>query len=100
MSYYGYDHAFALVERYHVPRSQCYEGSRGGQSGKVHLHVNNGPTRFTAASGRSITRGGGVALCLRNGWYARAQEADEHHARCPRCVALAERYGVEWPVPA
>lgn len=87
--------SFEIRVLYHVPRSQVWEGSRGGQRGYAHIHVANGPARFTADNGRSITRGGGVSLCRRHGWYERAAEsADE---LCPKCRDLAERYGVEMP---
>jgi hypothetical protein len=89
--------SYSLVERHHVPRSQVWEGSRGRQSGNVHLHVRNGPAKFTAANGRTLTRGGGVSLCGRNGWYER--EPCDGEQRCPRCVELAARYGVPWPEP-
>jgi hypothetical protein len=62
---------------YHVPRSQVWEGSRGRQSGKVHLHVD------------------GRALCGRRGWYERAPMEGEE--ACPRCVAKAEKQGIQWP---
>jgi hypothetical protein len=90
--------------RYHVPRSQVWEGSRGGQSGNVHLHLPIEPRErrsLTAVNGRrtSIERNSGAPLCNRYGWYDRdpmsAEQGPEH--RCPRCVALAERYGIEWP---
>lgn len=29
----------AIEKRYHVPRSQVWDGSRGRQSGKTHLHT-------------------------------------------------------------
>ena len=84
-----------VVARYHVPRSQVWPGSRGRQQGKVHLHVLRGPLTFTAANGRTISRGGGVALCGKVGWYERPGEPHEEH--CPRCAELAERYRVPWP---
>jgi hypothetical protein len=92
-----YSAPFEITPLYHVPRSQVWEGSRGAQRGHVHLHVSRGPTRFTAANGRSITRGGGVALCRRNGWYERAPEGETASDLCPRCKDVAERYGVEMP---
>lgn len=89
--------------RYHVPRSQVWEGSRGGQAGNVHLHLPIEPRdpwmprAFTATTGRATTieRYPGAALCKRSAWYDRPGEPDE--ARCPKCVDLAERYGIEWP---
>lgn len=91
--------------RYHVPRSQVWEGSRGGQRGKIHLHILGPPRILTAdASGEgrysAITRGHGGALCRRVGWYESAPEAGEEDSRCPRCIDLAERYRVQWPSAA
>jgi hypothetical protein len=71
--------------RYHVPRNQVWEGSRGGQKGKVHLHVRE-DLRF----GR-IKRRRGQALCLRNGWYARPLDVLEVQALCPRCAELERK---------
>lgn len=90
--------------RYHVPRSQVWPGSRGAQAGKVHLHV-IGPPRLltTDASGEgrysTITRGTGMALCRRRGWYERPLESGESVEVCPRCVDIAERYRVSWEAP-
>jgi len=57
---------------YHVPRSQVWEGSRGRQSGRVHIHVN------------------GRALCgVRNPWYPRPPLEGEQ--MCSRCEARAAR---------
>lgn len=86
--------------RYHVPRSQVWEGSRGGQRGKVHIHIIGSARLLTAdASGEgrysTITRGDGMALCRRAGWYERPGESGEE--LCPRCADLAERYRV--PIP-
>jgi hypothetical protein len=72
-----------------MPHSQVWEGSRGRQSGNVHLHVHHGPATFAAANGRALTRDGGVSLCGRRGWYER--EPYEGEQRCPRCVTLAAR---------
>lgn len=90
--------------RYHVPYSQVHPGSRGGQRGKLHLHVRRvEPDRpgveLTAVKGRrtKITRGPSDSLCAHKGWYERPPETDEDFERCPECVRLAERYGVEWP---
>jgi hypothetical protein len=68
-----------VVALYHVPRSQVWEGSRGAQSGKVHLHVD------------------GAALCGRSAWYPRPLDPGETAERCPRCVARAANRGIEWP---
>jgi hypothetical protein len=89
--------SYSLAARYHVPRSQVWEGSRGRQRGKVHLHVLNGPATFTSRFGRAGTlkRGGGVTLCGKVGWYERPAEPGE--VRCPRCCELAIRYAIEWP---
>lgn len=82
--------------RYHVPRSQCFSGSRGGQRGNLHLHVTE-----PLHSGR-LHRDTG-ALCGRKAWWDREPEpfelSDGRYAqdRCPRCVEMGERYGVEWP---
>ena len=101
---------YTIVLRYHVPRSQVWEGARGSQRGHVHLHVKNGPTHFTGPNGRTISRGGGRALCLHfsprafmANKYApngiRYVGGDEETAAdlCPRCLYFAERYGVEVP---
>lgn len=80
--------AFEL--RYHVPRSQVWGGSRGGQSGQVHLHVKRG-NAFVA--GR-IRRSDGQALCGRNGWYERPPTENEDGQReqfCQRCVEIGTR---------
>lgn len=81
-----------LIRRYHVPRSQVWEGSRGRQSGRVHLHVPAGG-RFD--HGR-IHRAGGDALCGRASWYERAPLGNHElsdDALCPRCVEIASRAG-------
>lgn len=70
---------------YHVPRSQVWEGSRGRQSGHVHLHV-----RAQFDVGR-IHRSAGQALCGRTGWYERPVEEAELVPLCPRCRELMER---------
>lgn len=74
--------------RYHVPRSQVWGGSGGRQSGKVHIHLVE-----PFAAGR-LSRGEGEALCGRRGWYEREDGGEE---KCPRCLDLAKRYGVEVP---
>lgn len=71
--------------RYHVPRSQVWEGSRGRQSGHVHLHVIG---QFDL--GR-IHRAPGQALCGRSGWYERPVAEAEIVPLCPRCRELSER---------
>jgi hypothetical protein len=71
--------------RYHVPRSQVWEGSRGRQTGHVHLHVT---AQFDV--GR-IHRTAGQALCGRSGWYERPVDEAEIVPLCPRCRELKER---------
>jgi hypothetical protein len=56
---------------YHVPRSQVWAGSRGRQSGHVHLH-----------------RPDGSSLCGRRGWYEREPYPSETVV-CPRCEKKA-----------
>lgn len=63
---------------YHVPRSQVWEGSRGRQTGRVHLHLD-----------------GGRSLCGRRGWYER--EPIQGEQPCSRCATRAERLGIAWP---
>lgn len=80
----------ALERRYHVPRSQVWEGSRGRQAGHVHLHVTE-----PYEHGR-LQRRTGEALCTRKpAWYERAPVDGEQH--CPRCLAIAGRHGLEVP---
>lgn len=80
--------------RYHVPRSQVWAGSRGGQSGNVHVHVLE-----ELVSGR-LRRRPGQALCTtRPAWWARELEPGELERLpagfCLRCVELADRHGLE-----
>ena len=76
--------ASAFFARYHVPRSQVWGGSRGGQSGNVHLHVHE---QFDL--GR-IHRAPGEALCgKQRGWYER--EPMEGENLCTRCEEIAGR---------
>ena len=70
--------------RYHVPRSQVWEGSRGRQAGKVHVHA------LEAVSIGRIHREPGQALCGRSGWYERLPYPDE--PSCPRCEEILVRY--------
>lgn len=75
-----------LEPRYHVPRSQVWQGSRGRQAGNTHLH-----TLEPLELGR-IRRRAGQALCGRAGWYERPPEGEHEHASvCPRCAELARR---------
>lgn len=75
----------ATEPRYHVPRSQVWAGSRGRQSGNVHLHVTDDVT-----IGR-LARRKGASLCGKRGWYEREPTAGEE--TCPRCLDIAHRYG-------
>ena len=80
--------AFDLV--YHVPRSQVWAGSRGGQTGNVHLHVKQGEA-FQAGRIRRVQH---QALCARLAWYPREPEGDEGQREedfCPRCVEIGTR---------
>ena len=70
--------------RYHVPRSQVWEGSRGRQEGKVHVHVLE-----DVRIGR-IYRKRGQALCGRPAWYERYPIPGE--IPCPRCEEILARY--------
>ena len=70
---------------YHVPRSQVWAGSRGRQSGAIHLHV------LDQFDFERIHRQPGQALCGRSGWYEREPMNDE--PLCPRCESIAERVG-------
>lgn len=72
-------------ERYHVPRSQVWTGSRGAQTGLVHLHVRHGEA-FQAGRIRRIES---QALCGRRGWYER--QPGDGEELCPRCVAISAR---------
>jgi hypothetical protein len=78
---------------YHVPRSQVWEGSRGGQVGHAHLTL---PVGADPVDLGRIKVGPGQSLCKRPyPWYPRP--ADRHDKRCPKCVERAQRYGIEWP---
>jgi len=85
--------------RYHVPRSQVWGGSRGGQTGAIHLHAPETVT-LTAKQGRGGTLkvGSGGALCQRIGWYERPVEHESDlRVRCAECDRRAQRYGIQWP---
>ena len=71
--------------RYHVPRSQVWEGSRGGQTGKVHLYVKAGEA-FQAGRIRRVER---ETLCGRVAWSSRPAEDGE--TLCPRCIEIGTR---------
>lgn len=76
--------------RYHVPRSQVWAGSRGAQSGNVHLYVKAGEA-FQAGRIRRVQH---ETLCGRRAWYDRAPEGDEGQREtdlCPRCVEIGTR---------
>jgi hypothetical protein len=82
---------FATVEpgrydvRYHVPRSQVWEGSGGRQRGHVHLHA-----KEDQQIGRlKPTRG--QALCGKHGWYERPLDELEVQTACPRCAEIERR---------
>lgn len=80
-----------LERRYHVPRSQVWEGSRGAQRGNVHLYVMLQPFDH----GR-IHRQVGQTLCGKTAWWDRAPESEDElsdDALCPRCRELASRAG-------
>jgi hypothetical protein len=82
----------AVVERYHVPPSQCWEGSRGQAHGNVHLHVVDDVTL-----GRLKRRAGECLCAKRHGSYERPLEDGERAFRCERCAAVAVRNGIAWP---
>jgi hypothetical protein len=93
-----FESQFAL--RYHVPRSQVWEGSRGKQIGAVHLHA-IGDVELTAKIGRSgrLVRKVGQALCGRRGWYERDVEHESDlRVECSECKRRARRYGIPWPL--
>lgn len=71
--------------RYHVPRSQVWQGSRGRQVGHVHLHVKQGEA-FQAGRIRRVQW---QALCGRSAWYDR--EPTEGEGMCPRCTEIGSR---------
>ena len=72
---------------YHVPRSQVWPGSRGRQSGLIHLHVKSGEA-FEAGRLRRIQH---QSLCGRRGWYERPTEDAEPQRQCERCVEIGMR---------
>lgn len=74
---------FGLRALYHVPRSQVWGGSRGRQSGHVHLHATE-----ALIIGR-IRRMAGQALCGKRGWYER--EPLDSESLCPRCAEIRRR---------
>ena len=75
----------AFDTRYHVPRSQVWEGSRGKQGGHVHLYVKAGEA-FEAGRIRRVER---ETLCGRVAWYDRPAEDSEE--LCPRCYEIGTR---------
>lgn len=81
--------------RYHVPRNQCFAGSRGGTKGNVHLHVleplHSGRLHREVGEGRS--------LCGRRPWWHREPEPWERQDHCPRCEDIAARHDIAWPSP-
>ncbi len=82
----------AVVERYHVPGSQVWAGSRGAARGNVHLHV---VEDFTL--GRLQRRAGECLCSKRHGTYERALDPGETQFRCERCAMVAARAGIDWP---
>lgn len=77
--------------RYHVPRSQVWEGSRGFQRGNVHLHVKQGEA-FQAGRIRRVQH---QALCGKVAWYDRVAEDAEAATEaqfCARCVEIGTRH--------
>ena len=89
---------YRIIMRYHTPRAYIREGSRTTQRGHVHIHVANGPATFTGARGRSITRWGGMSLCLRKSWFERLPEGETAADLCPQCRVMADAYSVEIPL--
>src|SRR3954464_15495303 len=86
-----------VEERYHVPGSQVWAGSRGAQRGNIHLHVLE-----DVKLGR-IKRLAGQCLCPKKGGsYERAVDDDDRERtfRCPKCATVAERFGIPWPSAA
>lgn len=77
--------------RYHVPRSQVWEGSRGRQKGHYHIHVTE---RLLSPP---LVRVPGASLCGKRGWYERPPQNGDDYETCPTCLKRAERYGVEIP---
>lgn len=76
--------------RYHVPRSQVWEGSAGKQRGNIHLYVKRGEA-FQAGRIRRVQH---QTLCGRTAWYDRALEAGEGERAedfCPRCIEIGTR---------
>lgn len=79
-----------FLRRYHVPRNQVWQGSRGRQHGNVHVHVTQ-----DVAIGR-IRREAGETLCgKRRGWYERPPYPNE--ANCQRCEDILARYAAQAP---
>ncbi len=71
-------------KRYHVARSQVWEGSRGQQNGNVHLHA-----RQNTVGGR-VKRAKGEAICAkRRGWYEREPMSGE--LMCRDCERIVQR---------
>lgn len=83
----------ALERRYHVPRSQVWEGSRGRQRGGVHLHVSRDVEMKQREGSRKLSRSAGAALCGKRGWYERPAE-DGDTLECARCADLNRRYAL------
>lgn len=83
---------------YFVPWSQVHPGSRGGQTGNVHL-IWQGTAPVTLP-GLRTPRGRHDALCSpsRRAWMRREPYPGENeNDRCPRCAQLAEKHSLAWP---
>jgi hypothetical protein len=77
--------------RYHVPRSQVWEGSRGFQRGNVHLRVKRGEA-FQAGRIRRVE---GQTLCGKVAWYDRVPDSTEAATEaqfCARCIEIGTRH--------
>jgi hypothetical protein len=82
-------HAGPLIPRYHVPGSQVYPGSRGGQVGNVHLHVTADMTL-----GRRKRKKGECLCSKRNGSDERPPQGETK--MCEECVKVAADNGLAW----
>lgn len=83
-----------VVERYHVPGSQTWPGSRGGAQGNVHLHVVE-----DVKLGRLVRRAGECLCAKKHGSYERPVDDGERELvfRCPGCSDVAAWNGIAWP---
>ncbi len=81
-----YEEAVAELfqKRYHVPKSQVWEGSRGNQEGSVHLHARH------QIIGGKVKRAKGEAICSKKrGWYEREPMPGE--TPCRDCERIVQR---------